>query len=180
MKSYETKVPDDWEEAIRKAELNYKMFASREPDSAFIVQEFQWPTIQSHMGRGRRIGYWSDKIMPDNPNGDWIKYSHPFKSPKPWVIRQYVPGDRVCKNPVFTPYEPVITWLGYALDLELRTVKNKIRTLDWVSYYSHANLPLLGWLPEKRCLVIQAQILNEPPLLVTSPILKVTSRGIEN
>lgn len=174
------KVDEAWLDEMVNVELFYKMFSGRDADAAFFVDDFTWPSLQTVMARATRIGYWSDKFTPDNPKGEWTPYTHVHKAPLPRVIRQWIPGDRLLKNPVFPPHVPVIPWLGFCLDLEVRMPNGKYHTFDWIETYGYNNLPLLGWLEEKKCLVIQSVYPNELPLLVQSPILKVTERGIIN
>lgn len=174
------KIDPEWLEKVDDVELFYKMFSGRDADMAFHVNDFQWPTLQMVTSRATRIGYWSDKFTPDNPRGEWTAYTHKHKSPLPRVIRQWMPGEKLLRKPIFIPGVPVIPWLGFCLDLEVRLPNGKYITYDWIETYGYNNLPLLGWLEEKKCLIIQSVNTNEMPILVQSSILKVTERGIIN
>lgn len=46
---------------------------------------FEWPTRWDYLGAAREVLYTSDKIMPENPEGNVIGYHHQFTRAEPMV-----------------------------------------------------------------------------------------------
>lgn len=162
----------------------FTMFTEKEVDADFFI-DVDWPGRRDQilLGKATAIGYRSDKW---SRNGKFTDYIHRHEKPEPDVIIARPPSkkDTLTKalraqkaigKPVGRPKAFVFAFLGYALDLEFIR-DGQIMQLDWKS---HKKLPIMARTVQRNLLVIQPQD-GGSPVILRSPILKVTARGLEN
>ncbi len=153
------------------------------------------------LGRATGIGYRSDK-WEEPENGIAHDYIHRHKEPYPYIVMQR-PSKKEAKKksrhtnqmisaleqtvaaalyqqPKFRnknfaqPKEFVFTQLGSALDVEY-VRDGEIQQIDW----KEDELPMLA-ADTKRNLLVILPLEGGYPVLMWSPIMKVTARGIEH
>jgi len=162
--------------AKKKADKIYKMWTEREAGED-IITKIVWPTNQVMIGTGRKIGYTSDKWRPVGETRDYI---HDFDLKKPPRIIVEHSGDlglpvQKVKKAIPPPKNPILVTLGYALDVEF-LAEGIIQQIDWKS---SGSLPHLLVDTERNLLIIQQEN-GSPAVLLDSPVVEITARGIEN
>jgi len=172
--SHQYEIPESYQEAIPAAEDGFNEFYQHnEPSGYDHLVLMQWPEVQGFVGQATRIGYWSDKF-----DKEWREYSHVHRRPLPRVVSEFSAGDKKQKPLWKMPRPPVFTFLAQALDLEFKDHNGDIGFYDWKEK-GKRNLPIIGWYEPRRILIIQP-LNGDPPILLSSRILTVTERGIEN
>lgn len=161
--------------AKKKADRLHKMWTEREPTED-IVTNIVWPTTQVVIGTGRKIGYSSDKWRPI---GQTREYIHDFDLKKPpRIIVEYNQGlgvsAKAVKKPVAPPKSPILVSLGYALDVEF-LADGIVQQIDWKA----GTLPHLMIDTERNLLIVQQED-GAPCVILDSPVVEITARGIEN
>ncbi len=193
--------------AVEEADAMYRMWTQREPDQDYII-DFDWPEELVLLGRATGIGYRSDKWekLPVSRNGTSEElvthdYIHRHIAPFPYVAMQRPSkndvkkkrrsnlvekelqktiGAELVEQPEFVhekfeaPEDFVFTVLGLALDLEYER-DGEVQQLDW----TEGKVPLLAADTERDLLII-LPIDGGYPVLMWSPVMNVTARGIEN
>jgi len=185
---------------VEDAEEQYEMWTQRQPDQDLFV-EIEWPDDPVLLGRATGIGYRSDKW--ENPaHVITHDYIHRHKDPLPYIVMQRPSKKEVrkknrhanqmtselgqtvamelykqpkYKNKKFAvPKEFVFTQLGHALDVEYER-DGEIQQIDW----KDDDLPMLAADTERNLLII-LPLDGGYPVLMWSPVMTVTARGIEN
>lgn len=161
--------------AKKKADKLFKMWTEREADED-IITNIVWPTNQVLIGTGRKIGYTSDKWQRVGQTRDYI---HDFDLKKPpRIIVEYSSDLNVTakKNNkiIKPPKNPILVSLGYALDIEF-LADGIVQQIDW----KNGTLPHLLVDTERNLLIIQQEN-GAPAVLLDSPVVEITARGIEN
>lgn len=169
----------------KKAEDRYKMWHTREPDQD-IYAAFKWPTKQIVIGQATAIGYRSDKWYKVGQTKDYI---HHFDRPYPRLIIQkpsrFTENDRWMKKikPVSSnkrvkpPKGNAFVPLGYCLDIEFIGPDGMMRNYD---YTQSAEMPMLAVDHARNILMVVQEKGSQYVLLLDSPIVEITPRGIEN
>lgn len=174
----------------KKAESRYQMWHDREPNKD-IYTAFKWPTEQVLIGQATAIGYTSDKWDKVGKKKDYI---HHFDRPYPRLIIQKpskheisglgpaaamgfqmksIPNHKRVKPPKSRAFTP----LGYCLDIEYIRPDGMISNLD---FKSAPTLPFLAVDAIRNVLIIVQETGNGYAVLLDSPIVEITPRGIEN
>lgn len=167
----------------------YESFSHFEVDDVFS-HTYVWPEPQSLFGRGFRLGYYSDKF-----DGVWRAYTHAHGEEKyhgtedttyPAIIVQ---RDRSLPswNRFFAPPPSgELAILGFALDLQyfIDSPLDEPEQLDWKDpkFKRNLNTDGLPWLlgDENRNLLVIAPRDGDTALLLWSPIMRISPRGIIN
>ncbi len=165
---------------IDAAQRLYEIWSRKKSQRAKRVR-FGWPTPMALFGLATKITYRSDKWKPD---GQEEKYIHAFKHPQTRILVN--PPDDRSKEATRLRHAPhfddllspakdtAFAWLGHCMHLEYREhAKAALRYWQFLPNDqpmlavapSHPNILLLVWQ-------------NAPCWIVTSPILRVTARGI--
>jgi hypothetical protein len=161
-----------------KADKLYEMWNERQPTSD-IVTKIVWPENQVVVGKGRKIGYTSDKWLRPNKRRDYI---HDFDTKHPpKVIMEYDASNPLAqvgsrlKKPIKPPKHPILVGLGHALDVEF-VANGQIQQIDWKG----GSLPWLLIDTQRNLLIIQQEDGRSPAVILDSPVVEITARGIEN
>lgn len=171
----------NYKKEVSRAEDIYQLFYAREPD-ADIFLDVEWPVDQVLLGKATAIGYRSDKWH----KGKFIDYIHRHEKPYPRVLLERPEDDfgsdilrdvmqQRRANPIIKPPDAyVFAQLGHCLDVEF--IRDGIvQQLD----YKMDTLPILAADLKRNVLVIIPAD-GGFPVLLTSPIMKITSGGIES
>lgn len=142
---------------------------------------FAWPAPMVLFGLATKITYRSDKW---NLDGVEEKYIHTFKHPQTRILVN-PPQDRskeavrLRKGPIFggmssPKQDSSFTWLAHCMHLEYRETPN-----GSLKYWQFPvdEQPMLAVDPDRQNELFLVWH-NEPCWVVTSPILRVTARGI--
>lgn len=169
-------------QAVERADDIYELFYDRDPDQDIFIN-VDWPDDQILVGRATAIGYRSDKWN----EGVMTDYIHRHDKPYPRVLMQRPFDDhgnesladmmqqRRTNKPLKPPRDPVFAQLGHALDVEF--IRDGIvQQMDWKE---DDELPILAADLTRNILVI-CPMDGGYPVLLTSPIMKITSGGIES
>jgi hypothetical protein len=171
---------DAYQDEIREAQDLFKMFHDKYADKHILI-EMNWAKKQGLLGRVSAIGYRSNKWEDDE--GSYNDYIHTHKRPLPRLIRKYTNGDMSIKTPILEADPPVYAFLGNVLDIEFypcdKNGKFDENIPYKIDYMKDGDLPYLLLDRTRRLLIIQPKD-SSSLLLIQSPILTVTRRGIEN
>lgn len=170
----------DQHELERAGQL-FSTFHQKTPKKHLLVALDGWPKDGrfSVAETATRTGYVSNKWEGD---GDWTEYSHEHERPLPSLL---VPKERGLPDASVRVFPPTaLAWLGYALDIE---VKRGSGFKHWsFQKGSRSSFPSLCAIPHptkprRHVLVIlpSAERKGDPILLLESPRLVVTERGLE-
>lgn len=169
----ESAIPDAIQAA---ADERYRMWHSRDPREE-ILATIRWPDEAVEMARATAIGYRSDKWNAVGKNRDYI---HHFDQPYPRVLaapeRDRNGKVRLAPKVPAKPKYPVFVVLGRVLDVQIVGKDGKPSHLDWKG---QKPLPLLAVDTSKNVLIIVPEQ-GGSALLLDSPIVEITPRGIEN
>ena len=168
----DTAIPESVQDA---ADDRYRMWHTRDPREE-ILSAIRWPNEAIELARATAIGYRSDKW---NKVGKTTDYIHHFEKPYPRVLLaadRKKNGTRLAPKVPPKPKHPVFVVLGRALDVQLVGADGKPSHLDWKN---QSPLPLLAVDTERNVLVV-VQEKGGDALLLDSPIVEITPRGIEN
>ena len=163
------------ESARSEADKLYKMWTERAPTTD-IVTKIVWPENQVVVGTGRKIGYTSDKWQKPGQNRDYI-HDFDLKHP-PKVIMEAdrrMRDAKPLKKQIKPPSNPVLVGLGHALDVEF-LAGGQIQQIDWKG----GRLPWLLVDTKRNLLIIQQEDGRSPAMILDSPVVEITARGIEN
>ena len=170
IKRYDTGITKDGRAYDRARDI-YEAFYDVPADEDFIVK-VKWPEVQSVLGQATAIGYRSNKW---EASGKYNDYIHQHDKPYPQIIRKESPGDDPPSKTWAPPKEFIFSFLGYTLDLQFLR-DGEVMSLDFTD---RKDLPLLCADNSRRLLLIIPQ--NGAELIILhSPILRVTPRGIEH
>ncbi len=165
------------ESARSEADKLYEMWSERKP-STDIITKIVWPENQVVVGTGRKIGYTSDKWQKPGSKRDYI-HDFDLKHP-PKVIMEADRSDimryaKPLKKQIKPPANPVLVGLGHALDVEF-LAGGQVQQIDWKG----GALPWLLIDTKRNLLIIQQEDGRSPALILDSPVVEITARGIEN
>ncbi|MCB9639074.1 MAG: hypothetical protein H6727_09295 [Myxococcales bacterium] len=142
---------------------------------------FVWPEPMVLFGLATKITYRSDKW---NPDGVEEKYIHAFKHSQTRILvrppqNRSKEATRLRKAPLFEDVKAPVhgsafTWLAHCMHLEYREAPNG--PLKYWQFPVHEQ-PMLAADPDRENALLLVWH-NEPCWIVTSPILRVTARGI--
>lgn len=158
----------------QKADDRYRLWHDRDPREE-ILAKIRWPNEAVELARATAIGYRSDKWGKVGKGKDYI---HHFEQPYPRVL---VAADRK-QNPRLAPKvpqkptHPLFVVLGRCLDVQLVGKDGKPSHLDWKG---QSPLPLLAVDTRRNVLIVVPEHGGDA-LLLDSPIVEITPRGIEN
>lgn len=158
---------------------HYEMWAQK-PASRLEIVPFLWPTRTRCVPQATRITYASDKWASA---GQETKYIHRFDCPEtllflpsepaPASLRDFMDSLRL-RQPPPPPTTQEFTLLGYSLHVEFRThARGPLRYWAW----SDADRPILAVEPSRDNVLLLVWK-DQPCWILTSPILRVTPRGI--
>lgn len=159
---------------------HYKMWAHR-PADRVIKRPFFWPISPVFVGHAGRITYTSDKF---NKKGEYENYAHNLTFPATEIFAQRPTSPRtaeerwLAKRPFCEcpppPKTPHFTHLGYAQHLEyMHEDADGPEHWEWFG----KDRPILG-VERSRDNVLFLVWPNDYCWIVTSPVLRVTARGL--
>lgn len=168
-------------ESVReKADKIYEMWSEKQPN-VDVVTKIVWPENQIVLGTGRKIGYTSDKWQKNGSNRDYV-HDFDLRHPPKLIMehdaslgRDILKYAKKLKRPIKPPKHPMLVGLGKALDVEF-LLGGQVRQWDW----KEGQLPWLLIDTQRNLLIIQQEDGRSPALLLDSPVVEITARGIEN
>ena len=163
--------------AIQRARRLYETFTGFEWDGEYNEIKFYWPMPQGVFAYASAIGYYSDKW-----DYIWKSFIHKHEPPYPVVLRQHFEGEDLRWNRPFAAIDNhAYTDLGRCLDIQIffEDPDEPAEHIDY-KHLKKSNLPILSADPTRNLLIIREQHGRMPRvLLIWSPILRITARGIE-
>lgn len=174
---------------LRSAEDLYEAFTRFEVDHCFS-HSYRWPEPQGLFGRALRLGYYSDKF-----DGEWREYTHAHgeehlfgteETTYPAILSQKQPGTKPWGRFFAPPLSGKLAVLGFALDVQVfdTSPHESPQHINWkdAAYIQRGSTRKLPWLlgDASRNLLVIAPKDGGMALLLWSPILRITPRGIIN
>jgi len=159
---------------LQRAIKLYQDWHWRDP-KAFFEMVLRWPHPQSVFAQALITGYWSDKFDEQQRT-----YTHAHKRPYPVILRQDDPQDTPWDRPFLPRYdESAFTELGYLLDIQVQ-----YPGMGKPHYYDlkrggRSTWPILAGDPDRN-LLLGVERRTGDTILIWSPIMKITPRGIVN
>jgi len=173
---------DKYADKVEEARSIHYLFTKKDRDEVYFTQ-INWPEDQVILGRAQAIGYTSDKWNEDDSFVDYIHW-HEIMNPYVLVGRPSVPRNKIerelSKQPSSDVQIPgsnpmIVPFLAYALDLQF-VRDGKVLSVDWKQ---EKHLPVLcRHLENEHVLIVVSQD-GGSPVIIWSPYLRVTERGIE-
>lgn len=171
--------------AREKADKLYKMWSEKKPDQDIVIT-IEWPEDQVVLGEGVAIGYTSDKWKKKGQFQDYIHHFDRREPPQVVIenpcnnaegyVEPWMKNLKKVKKRIPPPKHPVFTALGKALDVEF-IGQGMVKQIDWKDL--DEDMPWLLIDTERNLLIIQ-QGEGTPAVLLDSPVVEITARGIEN
>lgn len=165
----------------RARDIHY-LFTKKDRDECYF-SEIYWPEDQVLLGRGEALGYTSDKWNENDEFSDYIHW-HEIVDPHVLVARPSSPKNKIERELSRQPSSRVqipgsdpmiVPFLAYALDLQF-VRDGEIYSIDWKE---DEYLPVMARHLENEHVLLIVPQEGGFPVIIWSPYLRVTERGIE-